>query len=215
MKNAILIVALLFKVSLFAQAQGTPKTPALKLWYKQPANALMPDTMGTWRDDPEWVKALPLGNGSLGAMVFGDVAHERIQLNEKTLWSGSHADSDNPAAHKSLDSIRQLLFQGKYTEATNLTNRTQICKGPGSGMANGANIPYGTYQTLGDLRLDFVATQPYRNYYRELSLDEAIARVSYEQSNIQFQREMFVSYPANALVIRLTANRKGSISFTS
>jgi len=78
----------------------------LKLWYDVPADASVKDSPDGWKDDPEWLKALPLGNGSLGAMVFGDVNKERIQLNEESMWSGSPSDNDNPDAFKYKDKIR-------------------------------------------------------------------------------------------------------------
>lgn len=184
-----------------------------RLWYKTPANASVPDNGKAWNDDPEWLKALPLGNGNIGAMVFGDVNLERIQLNEKTLWSGGPADNDNPAAPKHLEEIRRLLFAGKFKEATELTDNTQVCKGKGSGLGNGANVPFGCYQTLGDLWIDFGNTSAYTNYERELDLNRAIAKVQYEQDGIKFSREYFVSYPANVLAIRLSADKKANINF--
>ncbi|GAC1395142.1 MAG: glycoside hydrolase family 95 protein [Sediminibacterium sp.] len=199
---------------LFAQTVSSQTGNALRLWYKQPANAAVPDTRNAWKDDPEWLKALPLGNGSLGAMVFGDVNKERIQLNEKTLWSGSVTDNDNPGAADSLQRIRELLFAGKYKEATELTNKTQVCKGAGSGNGNGANVPFGCFQTLGDLWIDFGKNDPYTDYTRELNLNNAIARVSYQQGEVKYEREIFVSYPAQVLVVHFTANKKASISFS-
>ena len=203
-KLVLLFIFLPLVHSLKAQTGG-----GLKLWYTEPANGSVPDWPNQRKDDPEWLKALPLGNGSLGAMVFGDVNKERIQLNEKTLWSGSPQDSDNPDAYQYLDSIRQLLFAGKYKEATELTRKTQICLGAGTAKGNGAKSPFGCFQTLGDLWMDFGSKAPYSNYYRELSLNDAITRVSYQQNNIQFHREVFVSHPAKALIIRLTSNKKG------
>ena len=156
MKSIILISWLFICISpVFAQE------PNVRLWYNQPANASVPDNSNGWIDDPEWLKALPLGNGNLGAMVFGDVNMERVQLNEKTLWSGSHSDNDNPEASKYLGEIRQLLFEGKFREATDLTNKTQVCKGAGTGFGNGSTVPYGCYQTLGDLWIDFGKKSPY------------------------------------------------------
>ncbi|NSL90786.1 glycoside hydrolase family 95 protein [Chitinophaga sp. Mgbs1] len=187
---------------------------AQSLWYTRPADAIAKDTPLAWKDDPAWLQALPLGNGNIGAMVFGDVSHERVQLNEKSLWSGSHDDNDNPDAVKYLAEIRSLLFQGRFKEATALTNRTQVCKGAGSGHGNGANVPFGTYQTLGDLRIDFHRQSPYTRYKRSLNLKEAIAAVSYEQDGITYTREYFISAPANVLAIRLTASRKGALSFS-
>jgi alpha-L-fucosidase 2 len=185
----------------------------LRLWYDKPANASVPDKQQGWESDAEWLKALPVGNGFLGAMVFGDVNQERLQLNEKTLWSGSPDDNNNPEAFASLGKIRQLLFEGKYKEANELTNKTQICKGVGSGQGNGANVPFGCFQTLGDLRLDFAKSAAYDHYHRELDLNQGIVKVSYTQDGITFQREVFASYPDRVLVMRLTANKKGALSF--
>ncbi len=182
-----------------------------KIWFESPANALAKDVASAWESDPEWLKALPIGNGSLGAMVFGDVNQERIQLNEMTLWSGSVDDGDNPAAPESLGKIRELLFQGKYKEATELTNRTQITKGKGSGHGNGANVPFGCFQTLGDLRLDFGTNSPYQHYYRELDLINGVASTTFSQNGVRYTREVFASHPDKAIVIRLTADRPGAI----
>ncbi|MBC9932202.1 glycoside hydrolase family 95 protein [Chitinophaga qingshengii] len=196
-------------------ATGFAQQSSLRLWYKSPASATTKDGGIQFKDDPAWLQALPLGNGNIGAMVFGDVNQERIQLNEKTLWNGSNGDNDNPEAAKYVPEIRNLLFQGKFKEATALTNKTQICKGAGSGHGNGSNVPFGTYQTLGDLRLDFGKNTPYTNYQRSLQLDDAIVRVSYEQDGVHYTREYFVSAPANVLAVRLSADKKGAISFSA
>lgn len=186
----------------------------LKLWYDQPADASVPDDPNGWRDDPEWLKGLPLGNGSLGAVVFGDVNYERIQLNEASMWSGSRDVNDNPDASMHLGKIRHLLFEGKYREATEIINRTQVCKGAGTGHGNGANVPFGCFQTLGDLWIDFDQNSPYSNYHRELDLDDAVARVSYHQGGTNFTREIFVSYPDQVMVMHFTADQPGRLSFT-
>jgi alpha-L-fucosidase 2 len=187
--------------------------PLLRLWYNEPANASAVDVKDGWKNDPEWLKALPVGNGFLGAMVFGDVNKERIQLNEKTLWSGSPNDNNNPEAAKSLDKIRQLIFEEKYKEADELAKKTQVCKGAGSGSGQGANAPYGCFQTLGDLWLDFGKTAPYSGYHRELNLKQGIVKVSYKQKGVEYKREIFASYPDRVLAIHLTANKKGALSF--
>ncbi|MBP8912439.1 MAG: glycoside hydrolase family 95 protein, partial [Phycisphaerae bacterium] len=111
----------------------------LKLWYRQPAE--------------EWTQALPVGNGRLGAMIFGRIENERLQLNEISLWSGSPQDADNPEALPALHEIRRLIFEGQYAQANRLASKTLICKGRGSGSGSGAKVPYGSYQTLGDLSL--------------------------------------------------------------
>ncbi len=186
----------------------------LRLWYTSPADASVADSSDPWHDDKQWLSGLPLGNGALGAVVFGGVGLERIQLNEETMWSGSPQQSDNPDAAKSLDRIRQLLFSGRYAEATELTNRTQVCKGKGSGGGNGAAEAFGCFQTLGDLWIDFGDRQPYSCYRRELSLDSAIARVSYCQKGVTFTREAFVSAPGKVMAVKLSADRRGMLSFT-
>lgn len=186
----------------------------LKLWYNSPADATVADNPNGWKDDAEWLKAMPLGNGSLGAVVFGDVGYERIQLNEETMWSGSPQECDNPEAAKHLDEIKDLLKNGKYREATALTNRTQVCTGKGSGGGNGSTVPFGCFQTLGDLWLDFENKGNYTDYSRELDLSTATARVSYTQDGIKFNREIFVSYPDQVMVVRLSADKKKSYSFT-
>lgn len=185
----------------------------LRLWYDKPGNASIPDNKNGWQNDPEWLKALPVGNGFLGAMIFGDVSNERIQLNEKCLWSGSQDDNDNPDAFASLEKIRELLFKGRYREATELTSKTQVCKGAGSGNGNGANVPYGCYQTLGDLWFRFTEDTVYSDYCKALDLEKGIVTISYTQNGIKYKREIFASYPDKALVIRLSADRKKSMNF--
>ena len=202
-KSYLLVGILLFTI--MAKAQ---KKPDLKLWYKQPANATVLDNKDVWESDAEWLKALPVGNGFLGAMIFGDVNQERIQLNEKTLWSGSQYDNNNPVASDALAKIRQLLFAGKYKEANELTASTQVCKGAGS-----AGKPYGCYQTLGDLRFDFGTKEPYTNYRRELDLEKGLVGIYYDQQGVSFKREIFASYPDRALIIRISANKKGAVNF--
>lgn len=189
-------------------------TSSLKLWYESPADATVADSPNGWHDDEEWLKGLPLGNGSLGAVVFGDVAMERIQLSEETMWSGSPQECDNPEAPRYLDKIRDLLFEGRYREATELTNRTQICKGVGSGGGNGSTVPFGCFQTLGDLWIDFAHKEAYSDYRRELNLEDAMVTVSYRQAGVCFKREIFVSRPDRVMVVRLSADKNRQVSFT-
>lgn len=192
---------------------AVPPSHPVKLWYAQPADASVPDVKEGWRNDPEWLRALPVGNGFLGAMVFGDVNRERLQLNEKGVWSGSPEDNDNPEAYAALGEIRRLLFEGKYKEATELTLKTQVCTGAGSGNGNGADVPFGCFQTLGDLWLDFGRTAGYEDYRRELDLDRGVVTVSYAQDGVRYRREVFSSYPDRALVVRLSADKKGAVGF--
>lgn len=171
---------------------------ATRLWYRQPAQ--------------RWVEALPVGNGRLGAMVFGDPVHERLQLNEDSLWSGGPQDADNPAAREALPKIRALLWKGRYAEAEALANRTLICRGPGSGRAKGARLAYGSYQTLGDLSLTFMGHDNATDYRRELDLDSAIARVRYRLGTASCTREVFASHPDQVLVLRAACDAPGLIS---
>ena len=211
-KKIIILCAVIILLSGLANARS--KQP-MRLWFNKPANASLADNKNGWINNEEWLKALPIGNGFLGAMIFGDVNKERIQLNEKSLWSGSHDDSDNPNAYLSLNGIRQLLWAGKYKEATELTNKSQVCQGAGSGYGNGSGAPFGCFQTLGDLWIDFGKSDPFQAYHRELDMNNGVIQVSYLQNDIQFKREIFTSFPDRALVIRLSANKKGALSFKS
>ncbi len=211
----IVTISLILGIASCDKANRADKKEVLKLWYQEPADATVIDNPDGWKDDPEWLKALPLGNGSFGAMVFGDVNKERIQLSEESMWSGSPDDNDNPDAYAAQATIRKLLFEGKYKEATKLTQQTQVCKGKGSGHGNGATVPFGSFQTLGDLWLDFEKQSNYENYHRELDLEEAVVRVTYTQEGVQYKREIFVSQPDQLMVIRLTADKPGKISFKS
>lgn len=200
--------------SMLAACGTRDEAPVMKLWYDHPADASVADSPNGWSDDIQWHNALPLGNGSLGAMVYGDVARERIQLNEESMWSGSVQDSDNPEAAQHLDHIRSLLFEGKYAEATELTNRTQVCRGPGSSLGNAAHAPFGCFQTLGDLWIDFDNKTEYTDYHRELDLGTATVTVSYKQQDIGYRREIFISQPDQVMVMRITADRDAHVSFT-
>jgi len=173
----------------------------LKLWYDEPAK--------------EWTQALPVGNGRLGAMVFGGVDKERLQLNEVSLWSGSPQDGDNPDALAALHEVRKLIFEGKYAEASAIANRRLVCKGAGSRRASATGSLYGSYQMLGDLTLTFDGTGETSHYRRELDLDTAISTVSYHQGDAAFRREVFSSAADQVLIVRLTCDKPGRISFTT
>jgi len=211
MKLHFQIIAVLVLMSFTATA-GRQRRSDL-LWYAKPADSTIPDMEFTMGDDKHWLDALPLGNGSLGAMVFGDVKQERIQLDEESMWSGSPQDADNADASKHLAEIRRLLFDGKYKEATELIYRTQKCTGPGSGGGKAAKLRFGCFQTGGDLWLNFHDKEDYYKYYRDLDLGTAIASVSYVQGGVNYRREAFASYPDQVFVLHLSADRKGSISF--
>jgi alpha-L-fucosidase 2 len=154
------------------------------LWYRQPA--------------AQWTEALPLGNGRLGAMVFGGIADERIQINEATLWGGGPHDYDNPEAFSHLTELRRLIFAGQIQEAEKLTARM---------MGNPSLLM--PFQPLCDLRLHWDGGGDAADYRRDLSLDEAVASVAYSAGGTRFRRESFISHPDQVLVLRLTADRQG------
>ncbi len=201
------IVVSLTLLFFFSCSTEPGETENLKLWYNHPAKVDNPQDKHINRG---WLRALPLGNGSLGVMVFGDVNSERIQLNEESIWSGGPTDNDNPDAYAELDNIRKLLFEGKYREATELINKTQVC----TGFVWGRDGTYGRFQTLGDLWIDKKNQAPYEDYHRELDLEEAVVRVDYAQEGVNYHREIFTSYPDQVMVARFTADKSGKISFT-
>ena len=172
--------------------QSLPSTaPDLRLWYRQPAE--------------NWNQALPVGNGRLGAMVFGDAAKEHIQLNEETLWSGGPYDPVVKGAAAALPEIRRLLFAGDIPAAHDLFGRTMMGK------------PYEQmkYQSLGDLWLFFPGHERVTDYRRELDLDSAIVRVTYSVGGTRFLREVFSSAVDQVIVVRITADKPAAISFTT
>ncbi len=162
-------------------------SPQLKLWYRQPA--------------AQWVEALPIGNGRLGAMVFGGAEHERLQLNEDTLWSGAPREWNTPGAKAALADVRRAVLVGNFVEADQLAKQLQ---GPFTQ----------SYQPLGDLHLSFAHDGTIRDYYRDLDLDNAIATVQYRVKDTTFLREAFVSAPAQAIVLHLYCDRPGQLNFT-
>ncbi|MBS0031168.1 glycosyl hydrolase family 95 catalytic domain-containing protein [Chitinophaga sp. 22321] len=158
----------------------------------------------------------PLGNGRLGAMVFGNTNRERIVLNEISMWTGGIQDADSKEAAAYLPKIQQLLLEGKNIEAQKVLQQYFICKGPGSGSGNGADVKFGCYQTLGDLFIQWKDTvSAVRNYQRQLKLDSAVSTLSWERNGIAFREEVLVSAPQQVTAIRLTGNKPGSLSFTT
>ncbi len=163
---------------------------ATTLWYDHPAD--------------KWEEALPVGSGRLGAMVFGGTASERIQFNEDTLWTGKPQDYARDGAFDHLAEIRKLIFDGKQDQAADLFRATMISK----------PVRQKAYQPFGDLRLMFPNLAAPSDYRRQLDLTTAIATTSFVVDGVRFQREVFASYPDNAIVVHLTADRPGKLSFT-
>ncbi len=171
--------------SFFAQSK------AYKLWYDKPAQV--------------WTEALPLGNGRLGAMVFGNPAMEQIQLNEATIWAGQPNNNANPDALVNIPKVRELVFAEKYLEAQTLATEKIMAK-TNSGMP---------YQTFGDLRISFPGHTRYTDYYRDLNLDSACSTVSYKVDDEIYKREIFTSFTDQVVLIRLTASQKKKITFNA
>jgi alpha-L-fucosidase 2 len=195
-RREVLVGAALAAISSPAQERGAPGP--LTLWYRKPASK--------WESE-----ALPVGNGSLGAMVFGGVEHERLQLNEHSLWSGHPEVLDGPETLEALPKVRQLLFEGKYSEAQAVASREM--------MLHPRATP-ASYQTLGDLLLDFAHGDTAEGYRRSLDLDTGIARVEYTIFGVRYTREVFAlaagagrgSTP-QGLVMRIAGDKDGTVSF--
>ncbi|HEU4766440.1 MAG TPA: glycoside hydrolase family 95 protein, partial [Pyrinomonadaceae bacterium] len=164
---------------------------SLLLWYDKPAQ--------------EWTEALPIGNGRLGAMVFGGPAVEQLQLNEDTLYAGSPYDPNNPAALDALPEARRLIFEGKYKEAHDLVGAKMMAQ----------PIKQMPYEPVGDLKFLFPQHENATNYRRELDLNTAIAKVTYTVGPTTFTREMFVSPVDQVVVVHLTADKPGQLSFSA
>lgn len=151
----------------------------------------------------KWVEALPVGNGRIGATLFGGTEDERIQINESTLWGGGPHDYTNPDAYSHLDEVRKLIFAGKADEAEKLA----------AGMMGKPKLLM-PYQPFCDLRLRFAGHEQSKGYRRELRLDDAIAETTYTVGDVTFRREVFVSYPDQVLVVRIAATQPGQLTFT-
>jgi len=163
----------------------------LVLWYRQPAAS--------------WNEALPVGNGRLGAMVFGGAAEEHLQLNDDTVWAGEKRDRVNPAGREAVPEVRRLLGLGRLADAEALADKAI--------MAVPRRMP--PYQTLGDLFLQMDSAGEVVDYRRELDLNEAIARVRYRRGSTTFTREIFSSAVDRVMVVRFTKDGPGRISFNA
>ncbi|GAA0329799.1 glycoside hydrolase family 95 protein [Sphingomonas oligophenolica] len=169
-------------------ARAVPVRPD-RLWYRQPAQ--------------KWVEALPVGNGRIGAMVFGGIGHERLQLNEDTLWAGGPYDPVNPEAHDALPEVRRLIFAGRYAEAQALANARLMAK----------PLKQMPYQTLGDLLLDIpdLRDDAVSGYRRELDLDSALATTSFTTARGGLRRDVVVSPDHQVIAIQVKADRRAAL----
>jgi len=171
---------------MFVNKVMAQQNKSLTLWYNKPAK--------------DWNEALPLGNGRIGAMVFGNIQDELIQLNEQSLWTGGPANlNPNPDAPKYLQPVRDALFKDSIGQAVKLLRKMQ---GPNTQM----------YQPLGDIIIHQTLEGNITDYYRDLNIADATATTSFTVNGIVYKREMFVSYPAQVFIIKLTASQKSSLN---
>ena len=172
----------------------------LELWYTLPALT--------------WEESLPLGNGRLGAMPDGGLFHEKVILNDITLWSGSREDAVNPETIRYLPQIRELLLEGKNKEAQDLAYTHFKCKGAGTNFAKGKDAPYGCFETLGTLNITYHYNDSvYSDYRRGLDLNNAEAYTHFRMKGVEYSREYFVSHAQDVIVIRLTSNKAKKLAF--
>ncbi len=176
-------------VSALAISCKSHEKSGLKLWYEKPAVI--------------WEEALPVGNGRLGAMVFGGTAEDHIQFNEETFWSGEPHDYSNRGAYRYLGQIRELIWQGRQKEAEALA------------LERFMSVPLRQqkYQPFGDLWLTFPGHDNVTEYRRELDISNAVCKTSYKKGDVSFTREYIASYPDNVIGINLISNRKSSLTF--
>ncbi|MBN1599150.1 MAG: glycoside hydrolase N-terminal domain-containing protein [Bacteroidales bacterium] len=186
----ILQLFLALQLALISTAFSQSQTD-MKLWYNQPAST--------------WNEALPIGNGRIAAMVFGDPEQERLQLNEESVWAGGPSRNDNPNALEAIPQIREYIFNDNYEAAHNLTNQSVIA----------TSLHGAPYQTVGNLYLDFPGHEEYSYYYRELDIERAVFSCHYTVDGVEYQREIISSLSDQVIAIHLTASEAGSISFNT
>lgn len=190
MKKFLFLASFLFIISLqFTYAQNDPN---LKLWYLHPAR--------------QWNEALPIGDGRLAAMIFGDADTERIQLNEGTIWAGEPGNNVQQHVYGAIQQMRKLLFEEKYLAAQKLSDKTFPRQAPPD---NNYGMPY---QTAGSLFICFSDQGKISNYHRQLDISKAVAGVSYSSNGINYKREYFASIPDQVIIVHLTADKPRSIS---
>ncbi|PUV23957.1 glycoside hydrolase family 95 protein [Sphingobacterium athyrii] len=182
--SVLLTILLMNTTVLFAQ-----KRSELIMWYDQPADSMI------------WEQALPLGNGRMGAMIYGIPAHEKIQLNEETIWAGGPYRNDNKKSGAALKTIQNDIFAGRLAAADKLANETFFTKTHG--------MPY---QTAGNILLRFPGHEQYQDYYRALDLERAISLTQYTVNGITFTREIFASFADDVIVMQITSSKKGGIN---
>jgi len=185
--------------------EAPPPQGDLVSWYRQPAG--------------KWTEALPIGNGRLGAMIFGYVEDERVQFNEDTLWTGQPHEYQHEGAVKFLPQIRQLLQEMRAFEAEGKQKEARDKQKEAEGLAGkefmSEPLHQRAYQPFGDLRLKFPGHTAAADYRRELDMDSAVARVRYKAGGVTFERQAFASNPDQVIVVRVSADKPGSLTFTA
>ena len=195
MKNLLFFILALFFIPQYSCTSYTETekelNPSLVLWYDKPASS--------------WTEALPVGNGRLGAMVYGGTEKETIQFNEETLWTGQPHDYANEGAHEVFDELRKLLWEGKQAEAHKLGNEHFMSQ------------PFGQmcYQPFGNILLDFPGHENAINFKRKLDIEDAISSVLYEVDDVKYTREVFASEPDQAIIVRVESSKRGALNFTA
>jgi alpha-L-fucosidase 2 len=184
------IILLLILMNFVFCKQKASSNNDIRLWYQQPA--------------AEWTEALPIGNGRLGAMVFGTVVCEHIQFNEETLWTGEPNDYAHKGAYKYLDEIRGLLFEGKQKEAEELA------------MKEFMSIPLRqkAYQPFGDLYIEFPGHNEFSDYKRELNIGNAICKTTYMVKGVAYEREVLASFPHQVIAVNLSCDKDKALNFS-
>ena len=191
MMRRIAFIAFFFLCHVMTALAEGERGMGYRLWYPSPAEV--------------WTEALPLGNGRLGAMVYGIPTAERVQLNEETIWAGQPNSNVNKESREWLPKVRELVFGGKYAEAQDMAE-AHLMSGSNNGMP---------YQTFGDLHLVMSGHGNYSDFQRYLSLDSAIAVTEYTVGGVRYRREAVTSFDDDVVKIRLTASKEGCISFTA
>lgn len=186
----VLVVIGLYGTFLFGTSSYGQVPNQLKLWYNKPVT------------DAVWEQALPIGNGRLGAMVYGIPHREELQLNEETIYAGGPYRNDNEKALEALPQIRQWIFDGKTGEADKLINQTFFTKTHG--------MPF---QTAGSVLINFKGHEDYQNYYRELDIEKAVALSRYMVNGVTYTREVFSSFADDVIAMQITASKKGALHF--
>ena len=169
---------------------ATDSCETTELWYAQPAKV--------------WMESLPIGNGRLGAMTYGGIEEEKLELNESTMWSGQYNENQNkPFGREKMNQLRKLFFEGKLSEGNRIAGDN----------LHGNQTSFGTHLPIGDLKMQFIYPEgKVTDYRRSLSLDEAVSSVSFNSGGVNYKREYFATNPDNVLVLRLTADKQKSIT---